>query len=77
MRKKPPEGGFFTCESDRTCVRITCDSNDIQRQSPAFPWPPLEEPLIGVDRLWWWSWGDSNPRPQAFFAQFYMFSDLI
>ena len=25
----------------------------------------------------WWSWGDLNPRPQAFFAQFYMFSDLI
>jgi len=25
----------------------------------------------------WWSWGDLNPRPQAFIAQFYMFSDLI
>jgi len=25
----------------------------------------------------WWSWGDSNPRPQAFVAQFYMFSGLI
>lgn len=25
----------------------------------------------------WWSWGDLNPRPQAFFEQFYMFSDLI
>ena len=25
----------------------------------------------------WWSWGDLNPRPQAIFAQFYMFSDLI
>lgn len=24
----------------------------------------------------WWSWGDSNPRPQAFFAQFYMCSRL-
>ena len=32
------------------------------------------------DRLalgYWWSWGDSNPRPQAFFAQFYMCSRLI
>lgn len=25
----------------------------------------------------WWSWGDLNPRPQAFFAQIYMFSDLF
>ena len=25
----------------------------------------------------WWSWGDLNPRPQAFFAQFYMCSRLI
>ena len=26
---------------------------------------------------YWWSWGDLNPRPQAFFAQFYMCSRLI
>ena len=25
----------------------------------------------------WWSWGDLNPRPQAFFEQIYMFSGLI
>jgi hypothetical protein len=25
----------------------------------------------------WWSWGDLNPRPQAFFEQFYMCSRLI
>ena len=25
----------------------------------------------------WWSWGDLNPRPQAFFGQIYMFSGLI
>jgi len=25
----------------------------------------------------WWSWGDLNPRPQAFFAQFYMCSRLF
>lgn len=25
----------------------------------------------------WWSWGDLNPRPQAFFVQFYMCSHLI
>ncbi len=25
----------------------------------------------------WWSWGDLNPRPQAFFVQFYMCSRLI
>ena len=34
-------------------------------------------PLGGRASICWWSWGDSNPRPQAFFAQFYMFSDLI
>jgi hypothetical protein len=27
--------------------------------------------------LWWWSWGELNPRPQAFFAQFYMCSRLV
>jgi len=27
--------------------------------------------------LIWWSWGDLNPRPQAFFEQFYMCSRLI
>jgi len=32
---------------------------------------------VGVDHSRWWSWGDLNPRPQAFIAQFYMFSDLI
>ena len=26
---------------------------------------------------YWWSWGDLNPRPQAFFGQIYMFSGLI
>ena len=25
----------------------------------------------------WWSWGDLNPRPQAFFEQFYMCSRLV
>ena len=25
----------------------------------------------------WWSWGDLNPRPQAFFGQFYMCSRLV
>lgn len=25
----------------------------------------------------WWSWGDLNPRPQIFHAQFYMLSGLI
>ena len=28
-------------------------------------------------KLYWWSWGDLNPRPQAFFGQIYMFSGLI
>jgi len=27
--------------------------------------------------LYWWSWRDLNPRPQAFFEQIYMFSVLI
>src|SRR3569832_2598533 len=25
----------------------------------------------------WWSWGELNPRPQAFLSQIYMLSDLI
>jgi hypothetical protein len=33
--------------------------------------------LIRVDRLVWWSWRELNPRPQAFFAQFYMCSRLV
>ena len=35
---------------------------------------PTGEP---VGFLIWWSWGDLNPRPQAFFGQIYMFSGLI
>ena len=27
--------------------------------------------------VYWWSWRDSNPRPQAFSEQFYMCSVLI
>jgi len=27
--------------------------------------------------LYWWSWRELNPRPQAFFEQFYMRSVLI
>ena len=26
---------------------------------------------------YWWSWRELNPRPQAFFVRFYMFSQLI
>ena len=35
--------------------------------------------LVKTSRLYWewWSWGDLNPRPQAFSAQIYMFSELI
>jgi hypothetical protein len=33
--------------------------------------------FIGTGGFGWWSWGDLNPRPQAFFAQIYMFSGLI
>ena len=25
----------------------------------------------------WWSWGESNPRPQIFLVRFYMLSDLL
>jgi len=32
---------------------------------------------MGWDFGGWWSWGDLNPRPQAFFEQFYMCSRLI
>ena len=35
---------------------------------------PTGEP---VGLVWWWSWRELNPRPQAFFAQFYMFSRLL
>ncbi len=30
-----------------------------------------------LSKFYWWSWGDLNPRPQAFFAQFYMCSRLF
>jgi len=30
-----------------------------------------------LDFQYWWSWGDSNPRPQAILEQIYMFSGLI
>ena len=35
-------------------------------------------PLAGDGlALWWWSWRELNPRPQAFNEQFYMLSDLF
>ncbi len=33
-----------------------------------------------IEPLWigkWWSWGELNPRPQAFVGQIYMFSALF
>ena len=33
--------------------------------------------FIGVARERWWSWRELNPRPQAFYEQFYMFSGLF
>jgi hypothetical protein len=33
--------------------------------------------LGGLDASVWWSWRDLNPRPQAFFEQFYMCSRLV
>ena len=38
---------------------------------------PARAIYLGGRWLWWWSWGDLNPRPQAFFAQFYMCSRLF
>ena len=39
---------------------------------------PRKNPNSDELGFWyWWSWGDSNPRPQAFFEQFYMCSRLI
>ena len=35
------------------------------------------QPDKGWDFTLWWSWGDLNPRPQAFFEQFYMCSRLF
>jgi hypothetical protein len=35
-------------------------------EEPDFPGPYV-----------WWSWRDLNPRPSAFFVQFYMCSRLI
>jgi len=33
--------------------------------------------LGGLWMVVWWSWRDLNPRPQAFFEQFYMCSHLF
>ena len=30
--------------------------------------------LIAVDSFFWWSWGESNPRPKAFVRQIYTLS---
>lgn len=35
------------------------------------------QPDKGWDFTLWWSWRDLNPRPQAFFEQFYMCSRLV
>jgi len=52
------------------------------KESPGTaPTLALRAKKIPTDKGWdfklWWSWGDLNPRPQAFFEQIYMFSGLI
>ena len=38
-----------------------------------FFWTP--QGLLGrLEILFWWSWGESNPRPKAIAGQIYMFS---
>jgi hypothetical protein len=40
----------------------------------------LEFAIPNSDELgivYWWSWRDLNPRPQAFFVRIYMFSVLV
>jgi hypothetical protein len=54
----------------------------VKRQKPGTA-PTLGERAkkIPTDKGWdftlWWSWRELNPRPQAFFVQFYMCSRLI
>ena len=61
----------------RIDVRNTCETKANRGRSRPISGDPCQRAFIGKDRLEWWSWGDLNPRPQAIFAQIYMFSGLF
>lgn len=49
-------------------------------EKPRRPWGVaglIEMQRECLCKFYWWSWGDLNPRPQIFHAQFYMLSALI
>ena len=69
-----------------TAVRNTCWFVARAGSKRSWHWVnPNEHAGIGkknptgdpVGFLIWWSWRDLNPRPQAFFEQFYMCSRLV
>ena len=61
----------------RIAVRDTCETKANSGRWKPVSGDPCQWAFIGKDRLEWWSWGDLNPRPQAFFGQIYMFSGLF
>ena len=71
--RKTTESAPGTATSGGACSRGKC-------RKPRQHWgngQKKSQPDKGWDFTLWWSWGDSNPRPQIFHAQFYMLSGLF
>lgn len=69
----------------RRVKRAGCWQKWLSLQSARTRRNPRKHAVVGKKKptpkswffVYWWSWRDLNPRPQAFFEQFYMCSRLI
>ena len=57
--------------------QLEAGSRQLSEQSRSVEFRPRKKPGDYPSPCEWWSWGELNPRPQAFLAQVYMLSDLI
>jgi hypothetical protein len=70
--KRGENTGFY----GRTLPSVSTSKNEKPRRDWASA-GLIESERVFLTNCIWWSWRDLNPRPQAFFVQFYMCSRLI
>ena len=72
-------GAVLHARRQKQCgtVRWQCEFQEQFKAAWDKKKPQTREVLVVWGCLWWWSWRELNPRPQAFFGQIYMLSGLI
>jgi len=77
----PSEGSTSRSSTRSTCPRIPAPR---RLKVPGHHGTPIylgeeskKEAALRPQRCFWWSWGESNPRPKAFVRQIYTLSWLI